>query len=196
MCGEIHSLRIHTELIRKIRTDEEENTEISIFSIFCIRAKMKGWQYTKRILPTFVIPECNITLLSVWRYIGLYPDGSINYEKAAVILGTLDDRTIGKHIITGWRIIEKANLGLTEFFATLSGYAQVPEPKAGESAYTYLNRLVEEANRASVRMGVSDYEPTPIECYVHGVYVFVKCRNPLKTTLNRVFFAFLFFDTS
>jgi len=134
--------------------------------------------------------------MSVWRYIGLYPDGSIDYQEAAVILGTLDNRTIGKHIIFGWQMIEKANLSLTEFFSTLSGYAQVPELRAGESAFTYLNLLVEEANRVAVRMGVSDYEPTPIECYVHGVYVFVKCRNPLQTTLNRVFFALLFFDTS
>ena len=143
-----------------------------------------------------MIPECNITLESVWSYISLYPDGSIDYEEAWFILGTLDDRTIGKHILLGWGMIEKANLSLTESFSTLSGYAQVPELRAGESAYTYLNLLVEEANRVAVRMGVSEYGPTPTECYVHVVYVFVKCRNSLKTILNRVFFALLFFDTS
>jgi len=30
----------------------------------------------------------------VWRYITLYPEGPINYDKAALILGTLDSRTI------------------------------------------------------------------------------------------------------
>ncbi len=93
-------------------------------------------------------------------------------------------------------MIEKANLILTEFLSTFPGYAQVPDLKVGESAYGYLSLLVEEANRATVRMGVSHYEPTPPVIYVHVVYVFEKCRNPLKTALNRVFHTLLFFDTS
>jgi len=143
-----------------------------------------------------VTPECNITLENVWCYISLYPDGSIHYEEAGIILGTLDDRTIRKHIIIGYRMIEKANLSMMEFLSTLPGYAQLPELKVGESAYDYLSLLVEEANRATVRMGVSCYEPTPPDIYVHVVYVFEKCRNPLKTALNRVFHTLLFFDTS
>ncbi len=183
-------------LVRKIRTGEEENTEILIISIYCIRSKKKGWQYTKRILPPFVIPECNITLVSVWRYIALYPDGSIYYEEAGFILGTFDDRTIRKHILLGWRMIEKTNLGLSEFLSTLSGYAQVPELKAGESVYACLSLLVDEANQAAVRAGVNSYEPVPPVIYVHVVNVFEKCRNPLKTALNHVFHTLLFFDTS
>ena len=115
-------------------------------------------------------PECNITLENVWRYIALYPDGSIHYEEAGIILGTLDDRTIRKHILLGYRMIEKANLSLTEFLSIIPAYAQVPELKAGESAYGYLSLLIEEANRAVVRMGVSRYEPTPPVIYVHIVY--------------------------
>ncbi len=182
--------------MRKIRTGEEENTEIFIFSIYCIRAKKKDWQYTKRILPLFVIPEGNITLASVWRYITVYPDGSIHYEEAGFILGSYDDRTIRKHILLGWRMIEKANLSLTEFLSALSGYAQVPELKAGESAYAHLSLLVEEADQAAVRMGENSDEPTAPLVYVHVVYVFEKCRNPLKTALGCVFHALLFFDTS
>ena len=93
-----------------------------------------------------MIPECNITLENVWRYIALYPDGSIHYEEAGFMLGSYDDRTIRKHILSGYRMIEKANLILTEFLSTFPGYAQVPELKAGESAYGYLSLLVEEAN--------------------------------------------------
>jgi len=135
-------------------------------------------------------------LENVWRYIALYPDGSIHYEEAGIILGTLDDRTIRKHILLGYRMIEKANLILTEFLSILPAYAQVPDLKAGENAYGYLSLLVEEANRAAVRMGENGDEPTPPVIYVHVVYVFEKCRNPLKTALNRVFHTLLFFDTS
>jgi hypothetical protein len=189
-------LRVHAILIRKIRTDEEENTEISIISIYCIRAKKKKWQYTKRILPPFVISECNIILQYVWKCIALYPDGSIHYEKAGEILGTLDDRTIRKHILLGWRMIKKTNLRFHEFLATLYGYTQMPKLKAGENAYTHLNLLVDEANQTAVRMGESVFKPTTIECYVHVVYVFEKCRKPIKTALNNVLHALLFFDTS
>ncbi len=143
-----------------------------------------------------MIPECNITLENVWCYIALYPDGSINYEEAGIILGTLDDRTIRRHILLGWRMIQKTNLSLSELLATFSGYAQVPELKAGESGYAYLRLLVDEANRAAVRMGVNVFEPIPAECYVHAGYVFEKCRSPLKTALNRVCHTLLFFDTS
>ena len=93
-------------------------------------------------------------------------------------------------------MIQKTNLCLSEFLATIPAYAQVPELKTGESGYTYLSLLVDEANRAAVRMGVSVFEPTPAECYVHAVYVFEKCRSPLKTALNRVCHTLLFFDTS
>lgn len=141
-------------------------------------------------------PECNITLENVWRYIALYPDGSIHYEEAGVILGTLDDRTIRKHILLGYRMIEKANLILTEFLSILPAYAQMPDLKAGENAYGYLSLLVEEANQAAVRMGENGDEPIAPVVYVHVVYVFEKCRNPLKTALNRVFHTLLFFDTS
>jgi len=93
-------------------------------------------------------------------------------------------------------MIEKANLSLTEFLSALPAYAQVPDLKTGENAYGYLSLLVKEANRAAVRMGEDSNEPIAPAVYVHVVYVFEKCRNPLKTALNRVFHTLLFFDTS
>ena len=69
LCGEIHAVRIHAVLMRKIRNRDFENVEIGVFSIVCGRAKEQGKQYTKRILPPFVIPECNITLENVLEQI-------------------------------------------------------------------------------------------------------------------------------
>jgi len=143
-----------------------------------------------------VIPECNITLENVWRCIELHPEGRIDYEEVWSILGTLDNRTIEKHILLGRRMIEKSNVILAEVLSSLSGYAHIPELKAGESGYAYLQLLVAEANLTAVRMGVTGYEPTAEIIYVQGTYVWEKCRNCLKTTLNRVFHTLLFFDTS
>ena len=196
LCGEIHKLRVHAKLIRKIRTDEDKNTDILIISIYCIRAKKRGLQYTKRILPPFVIPECNIILDYVLKCIALYPDGLIDYEEAGFILGTLDNRTIHRHILLAWRMIAKTNLHLCELFSSLSSYARLPEEKTGEGEYSYLSLLVNEANKAAIRIrGNGADEIKDIE-YVHIAYVFDRSRNPPKTALNRVMRIFLFYDTS
>lgn len=196
LCGEIHKLRVHDILIRKIRTDEEENTEISIISIYCIRAKEKGLQYTKRILPPFVIPECNIILEYVLKYIALYPDISIDYEQAGFILGTYDNRTISRHIELARKMIADTNLHLCELFSSLSSYARLPEEKTGEGEYAYLSLLVNEANRAAIRIRGSGADEIKDIVYVHIEYVFGKSRSPPKTALNRVMRTFLFYDTS
>ncbi|TET24044.1 MAG: hypothetical protein E3J76_03675 [Candidatus Aminicenantes bacterium] len=196
LCGEIHSLRVHAKLVRKIRTGEEKNTEILIISIYCIRAKKGGLQYTKRILPPFVIPECNIILEYVLKYIALYPDISINYEQAGFILGTYDDRTISRHIQLARKMIADTNLHLCEVFSSLSSYAHLPEEKTGEGKYAYLTSLVNEANQAAIRIRGSGSDEIKDIAYVHIEYVFGKIRNPPKTSLTRVMRNLLFYDTS
>jgi hypothetical protein len=196
LCREIHLLRVHAILKRKIRTDEEQNIDILIISIYCIRAKERGWQYTKRILPPFVIPECNIMLVNVWRYIVRYPDGVIRYEQAGFMLGSYDNRTIKKHILLGWQMIQVANLGLMKFLSTLPGFASLPKLKVGESAHSHLVLMVEQSRQAAVRMGIAGSTVAPVVSYIHGVYVVEKSRKRPKTTLNHVFQALLYFDTS
>jgi len=132
----------------------------------------------------------------VWRYITLYPESPINYDKAALILGTLDSRTIRKHINLGLHMVKETDLRLSEFLSTFTGYAEVPEMKAGQSEYTYLNLVVNEIENAKERMGETGYETVPPVKYIHVIYVYKKCRNKLKVSLNHVFHTLLFFDTS
>ena len=211
LCGEIHKLRVHAKLIRKIRTEEDKNTDILIISIYCTRAKEKGLQYTKRILPSFVIPECNIILEYILKYIAVYPDDLIDYEKAGIILGTYDNRTIHKHIQLARKMIADTNLHLCELFSSLSSYAHLPEEKTGEGEYAYLTSLVNEANQATIRIRGNVADEIKDIVYVHIEYVFGKSRNPpsksiegpnrrrepsVKTALNHVLRTFLFYDTS
>lgn len=135
-------------------------------------------------------------LVNVWRYIVGYPDDVIRYEAAGIMLGTLDNRTIRRHIQLVWHMIGSANVGLMEFLATLPGYAALPELKVGETGYSHLALLIEQLNLAAVRMGKAGTESAPAVVYVHGVYLFEKSRGRPKTTSNRVFHALLFFDTS
>lgn len=143
-----------------------------------------------------MIPECNIMLSNVWRYLLGCPDHLIRYEAAGFMLGSYDNRTIRKHILLVWHMIGGANLALMEFLSTLPGYATVPELKPGEHVYCRLKFLVAQVWLVAVRMGGVVDRSTLEVIYVHRVYVFEKSRNRPNTTLNRVYHALLFFDTS
>ena len=89
LCHEVHELRIHGYVGRLVRSHETwENEEILILVIICRRAKAKGLQYTKRMLPPFVIPECNINLEQVTLMYRTTAEGRIDYGTAAELLGT------------------------------------------------------------------------------------------------------------
>lgn len=196
LCGEIHPIRIHACLPRILITSDEIRITIIIFSIYCIRAKKQGKQYTKRILPPFVIPECNICFTNVWHYIISYPDMSIDYEAAFIILGTYDMRTVKKHIIRGWKIIRNTTSFLMTFLSMTAGYAHLPEMKPGETLICYLEGLTVEVHKAVVRMGELPGFCQKSEVFVHMVYWFEKSRKPITCTLDRVLRNLHFYDTS
>ncbi|MBE9571740.1 MAG: hypothetical protein IMF11_14015 [Proteobacteria bacterium] len=195
LCGEKHPLKIHAYVTRKVRSRAEENIEIIIIVIYCENAKKHGKQYTKRLLPHFVIPECNIDLENVLQYIVLHPDGSVDFDDASQMLGTQDIRTIDKHIARAMEIIKKTNLTASELLSRLPGFATLPAPE-GKLPIEYLEDQADELFDAAERMigGRSDFI-MPIQ-YVHIVYTFEKARNPLLVPSNRVFHALLFNDTS
>lgn len=197
LCGEIHEVRIHAYLIRKVRNpDSWENEEIKIFAIFCKTAKQRGNQYTKRILPPFVTPECNIMLVYVLLYVAEYPQERINYAKAELILGARDPRTIRKHVLEGRKVIDKTNIELTQLLSDLPGFGCLPEQKPGADTYKGLVATVNELNGAVRRMDGAVRTEVPVIGYVHSAYVYHRARNPLKTPLNRILINLPFFDTS
>lgn len=188
-------MRIHLYISRKIRIGEEFNIEITIFSIYCTRARKQGKQYTKRILPAFVTPECNICFANVLEYIRLHPDGSIDYDAASHILGTYDERTIKKHVKHGWKMIHATAGNLMAILSSMAGYAYLPEKNPGETLIEYLTRLISEMQQACIRMGELPAGKKS-DIYIHTVYWFEKSRNPVACTLNRVLRNLHFYDTS
>ena len=141
-------------------------------------------------------PECNIMLVYALVYIAEYPQESINYAKAAIILGSSDPRTIRKHILEGRKVIEKTNIELTQMLSELTGFGRLPEQKPGTETYEGLVATVNELGSASMRMNGAVRTEVPVIRYVHSAYVYHKARNPLKTPLNRVLINLSFFDTS
>lgn len=169
---------------------------ITIFSIYCIRAKKQGKQYTKRILPPFVIPECNISFTQVLIYMCTYPDGTINYDIAGHILGTYEQRTIKKHIKRGWEIVNKTIIESLTLITTCLGFASIPEKKPGKDLLVYLEEVTDEVHQGYIRMGKKNLHKSQKNLYLHMVYWFEKSRNPIICTLNRVFLNLHFYDTS
>jgi len=180
-----------------IRSNEDgENKEITIVAIFCKTAKERGNQYTKRILPPFVIPECNITLANVLECIRRYAGGSIDYEEVSKLLGTVSMRTMRKHMGWAQAFIEQSNLYVSEFLSAIPSFGSLPEQRPGESGYGNLRKLVDESNAAYERIHGGGVGQVPAIVFVHAVYVAKKCRNKLKSPLNFVLEALPFFDTS
>lgn len=188
-------LRIHAYLSRKILHDEIMIT-ITIFSIYCIRAKKQGKQYTKRILPPFVIPECNISFENVLKYMRRYSDGSINYDEAGYILGTYEQRTIKKHIERGWEIVNKTIIENLTIITQYLGFVSIPEKRPGKDLLVYLEEVIDEVHQGYIRMGKDILHKSKKNTYLHMVYWFEKSRNPIICTLNRVFVNLHFYDTS
>jgi hypothetical protein len=143
-----------------------------------------------------VIPECNISFARVLEYITKYLDEPINYDDAAHILGTYDKRTIKKHIQRAWKIIRKTISKLLPFMSNFPGLIILPVKKPQENLLEYLEKLTNEIHNGHIRMGKSPpYKPGK-KIYIHTVYWFEKSRTPIRCTLDRVFPALHFYDTS
>jgi len=190
-------LKIHAVLLRKVRSPESgENIEITIIAIICRRAKRLGRQYTKRLLPPFVNPFCQITREGVLAYIRRFPDGTISYRLAFSILGARDMRTIRRHVAMGLAQIAEAALKLAGLLSEVPAYASLPLRRLGQSDYAYLQELVQQTDRGRQRAGGGARGSIPSVVYVHLVSLFSPPSRPLAPPLASVLRAVVFHDTS
>jgi hypothetical protein len=197
LCGEVHELRIHAMLRRKVRSAEEgENRAILIVAIICGRAEQAGKQYTKRILPPFVIPYCQIGREGVLAYLARLPDGEIVYRLGNELLGARDIRTIRRHIAMGLATIAAAGLELARLLSELPAYADLPEPQISRSSGQYLQELSHQMDRAARRAGARQGPETPPIVYAHLLSVLQRSPGPVAIPLSRVLKAAVFHDSS
>ena len=197
LCGETHELRIHMVLWRKVRSPEEgENRAIMIVAIICAAAKEAGKQYTKRILPPFVIPYCQIGREGVLAYLGRFPDGRVEYAVGFQMLGARDIRTIRRHIAMGLATIGAANLELSSLLSGLPAHATLPEPQMNQSPGQCLQELCEQMDRAARRAGGGQGSESPPMVYAHLVSVVDRSAGSLAISMTCVLKAALFHDTS
>ena len=200
LCGEVHSLRIHALLGRKVRTEEERNTEILIVAIYCYRARRQGRQYTKRILPAFLIAECNILWTGVLLYVGSHREEQrIDYDEASQLLGSLDSRTIRRHIERAYRRIQAVNLWLAGRLSRLFGYSEMAEAGPGQGGWVQLGILLTQESECAVRLGEAEAEPVDALLVLHAADAATRSRRgepDLPSALDLVFSRPALRDTS
>jgi hypothetical protein len=184
-------------LRREVRSPEHgQNTVIVIIAIICGRAAEAGKQYTKRILPPFVIPYCQIGREGVLAYLARFPDGRIVYRLGNELLGARDVRTIRRHIAMGLAITAAAGLELAKFLSGLPAHASLPEPQLNRSPGQDLQQLAGQMDRVARRAGTSQGSGTPPIVYAHLVSVVERSPGPLAIPLTSVLRAVVFHDSS
>ena len=175
---------------------EGENVEVTVVSIICHAAKEAGKQYSKRILPPFLIPYCQIGREGVLEYLRRFPDGRLIYAEGLALLGACDKRTIRRHIALGLSCIGAAALELASLLSGLAAYAGLRQPRLSQSPTERLEELVDETDRAARRAGRATAAEVPPLVYVHLVSVFERSRRPLVIPLSCVLRKVVIPDTS
>jgi len=180
-----------------VRSAEQgENVDVTIISIICVRAKEASKRYTKRILPPFVIPYCQIGREGVLGYLGRFPDGRVKYSVGLQMLGARDIRTMRRHIAMGLATIAAAGLLLASLLSGLPAHATLPEAHLNESPGQYLQELAQQMHGAARRAGGRRGSGIPPMVYAHLVSVVERCPGPVVTPLSCVLRAAVFHDSS
>lgn len=201
LCSTVHRLYIHCYIGRLIRDPaSERNVEIVICVIICWVAKSNGRQYTKRMLPPFVTPECNITLEHTVRMVKAMPEGRIDYAYAGSFLGTFCKRTIHRHYLMLRAYTETAVSFLGEYLARAAAFIELPGKPPYERWFALFLSLTQAVYQERIQRSGITREPPADQAYLHPVYVREKSRDRRYEAgdkpLNLVSSIRWYFDTS
>jgi hypothetical protein len=176
--------------------EEGENVEITVVSIICAAAKGAGKQYSKRMLPPFVIPYCQIGREGVLAYLRRYPDGEFVYAAGLQMMGARDKRTIRRHIALGLQTLGAAALALANLLSELAAFATLPQPGLRDSPGQSLQQLSEQIERAARRARGGRASQIPAIVYAHLASVWERSPQPPAAPLTHVLRVVVLHDTS
>ena len=202
LCGSRHAPRIHAWCERLVRCPDGRNHQLLIVSLICQQAKQQHKQYTKRILPWFVIPECNIRLDLVLNLVKLqerHPSGgtALAYGQADAVIGSACERTIARHLQWARRLAAATVLEAGELLAQLEPFAELPGVAVGGGVLAELRRYLAALTAAArAAGGVAAGRTLGVVGCVHLRYVVVRARNPVALPLDQVLRRGFWFDTS
>ena len=198
LCAKIHRLYIHSYVGRLVRNAATyENDEIVVCVIICFAAKRAGKQYTKRMLPPFVTPECNICLDNALQMNRAMP-GEINYKKASRLLGTVCIKTMRRHYFMVVAFTEVAVSLLAVYLALAAPFVPQPGQPPYEDLLMLFISMMQAVCDAEVKRSGKHHDLPPPTLYLHPVYVSIKSRahGSGKKPLNLPETIRFYFDTS
>jgi hypothetical protein len=198
LCGQVHELRFHGYVRRLVRSNATStNKAILICVIICISARAASKQYTKRILPPFVTPECNIGLDNAFEMYRAMPDGRIDYDRASELLGSVCVKTMRRHYLMAVAFTEVAVLLLTKYLA-LSAPLLPQSGQPQEELLMLFVSMMQTVCDLEVQRSEKHHDLAPPTLYLHPVYVFMKSRTALwgEKPLGLSSVIGFYFDTS
>ena len=179
LCAQIHRLYIHDYVGRFVRNAVTyENDEIVVCVIICHLAKCAGKQYTKRILPPFVTPECNIGLENALEMYRSMPYGRINYDRAGELLRTVCAKTMRRHYLMVVAFTETAVSLLAKYLALTAPFLSLPGQPPYEDLFTLFVSMMQAVGDSEVRRSGKHHDLPPPTLYLHPIYFFKKSRTP------------------
>ena len=121
--------------------------------IRCPEAREKGGQYTKRLLPDFLIPYSSIRLDRVLEAERKRREDGAGLEECSFIMGCLEARTVRTHLRRLDESVSAVALQLSEELAHAPQYSQLPEPDPGQCAVVRLHTMHESILQVAAASG-------------------------------------------
>lgn len=199
LCGSRHRACIHAWCDRLVRCPDGRNHRLSIVTVICAEARRQGKQYTKRILPWFVIPECNIRLDLVLNLLKLQERGgpALAYEQADTVIGSASEPTIRRHLRWVQRLVAATVLEAAQLVAQAAAFAALPAVRATGGGRSDLRRYVAALTAGARAAGGRAGAALSVVGCVHRRYVAQRARSPVRIPpLNQVLPRGCWFDTS
>lgn len=200
LCATVHPVRFHQNRIERLVRDPQtgDNQPIQICAIRCPRSRQQGGQYTKRILPEFVIPEANIRLDRVVMCLQQFGTAAkLDYGVACGLLGTVSSRTVDRHMGAARQMAQQALAGAVQLLVMLVGFGQLPASQVSErDDYRDLCLLVAALNEAARRHHGQRGAPLRPQACLHLIYVQRRARKPVGISANQVLSLRVVLDSS
>ena len=140
-----------------------ENDSIRIIQIICYEAEEEGKQYTKRLLPSFLIPHCVIRLDTTLQAYKIPEKDKELVEKACELMGCIDERTARRHLAGINLAVGTASLQLAEIIAANPELGSFPEHDPHESSIGRLKTLLKETSFRYLRSGNAALAPNLLQ---------------------------------
>ena len=175
---------IHSCVSRSYRDPETlEDVWITIPVRYCSRAKALGRQYTKRILPDFLIPFARMRLDNVIEA-GRKKESGSTVEECCRIIGCIDLRTARMHLKRLEEAVKTVALTLAESQAAAVHFHETGYPLHPLTALGRLEKLLNQQKEGQLRAGNGRLRPPSLRSLLQAE-LWKKKRKDLMSYVSR-----------